>query len=294
MKRTALTIILFFSLFAAAYADKGLIPFTSSAKIFEPVQRAMIAWNGSEEILILTTDVHASVRTKSLEVIPLPSEPMVKKGDLEIFNRAAMLINRHLADSRLTGRRSGAQDSKSLQPSGEITFHQTIGTHEISVAHVLDSGGFIAWVDGYLRKSGVENPSIPPELKYKIEEYLKDKFNWFVFDVVSLEDSPRTNEAIQYRFATPSLFYPLKISGAAQGDTSISLTILTPRMLKEFHGIPIDRIELLHNPVTLTREEVQSLSPEIDELLGGEKEVKLRLWQIRGAFSSFDADLLGR
>ena len=62
------------------YADKGSIPFNANVQIFEPNQRALIAWNGLEEILLLTTDLYASETTKILEVIPLPSEPEVEKG----------------------------------------------------------------------------------------------------------------------------------------------------------------------------------------------------------------------
>jgi hypothetical protein len=34
------------------YADRGSIPFRPNVKIFEPTQRALIAWNGEEEILL--------------------------------------------------------------------------------------------------------------------------------------------------------------------------------------------------------------------------------------------------
>lgn len=57
------------------FADRGLIPFIPGVQIFEPNQRAMIAWNGSEEILLLSTDLRASQATQVLEVLPLPSEP---------------------------------------------------------------------------------------------------------------------------------------------------------------------------------------------------------------------------
>jgi len=39
----------------------------------------VIAWNGKEEILILSTDLHASQETKVLEVIPMPGEPFILK-----------------------------------------------------------------------------------------------------------------------------------------------------------------------------------------------------------------------
>jgi hypothetical protein len=52
----------FVLLLAAAgrvHADRGAIPFQPEVTIFEPTQRALIAWNGEEEILILSTDLRA-------------------------------------------------------------------------------------------------------------------------------------------------------------------------------------------------------------------------------------------
>ena len=85
--------ILFLFLSIPLFADRGSIPFIPDIKIFEPTQRAMIAWNGEEEILLLTTDIRASDSTEVLEVLPLPYEPVVKKGDIETFKKAIRLIN---------------------------------------------------------------------------------------------------------------------------------------------------------------------------------------------------------
>ena len=43
---------------------------------------------------------------------------------------------------------------------GEVTFHKKIGASDISVTHVLNTEGFIGWVEKYL-SSSVENPEIP-------------------------------------------------------------------------------------------------------------------------------------
>src|SRR5512140_110581 len=77
----------------AVRADRGAIPFRPEVTIFEPTQRALIAWNGEEEILLLSTDLRASRATKVLEVMPFPAEPRVKKGDVAVFRRAVRLIN---------------------------------------------------------------------------------------------------------------------------------------------------------------------------------------------------------
>lgn len=278
----------------AVWADRGSIPFKAGVEIYEPSQRALLAWNGEEEILLLSTDLAASESTLVLEVLPLPSEPVVKKGDVEVFAKATELINRKLADKKKTMRGVKGLDKGGEEAAGEITFHEKIGSHDISVAHVLDQTGFVAWVVEYLDSAGVENPTIPGPLKEVVDEYLKEGFTWFVFDVVSLREEPRTNEAIQYRFKTDHLYYPLKITRTEKGSTEIDLLVLTPRLLNVFPGISYKRITLPHEPVTLTGIELWGLNREMHELLGKPKESKLRIWKLGGELSSFDKDLLAK
>ncbi len=277
------------------HADRGSISFKPHVKVFEPAQRAMIAWNGQEQILLLSTDLKASEATRVLEVIPFPSEPEVKKGDIEVFRKAISLINMKVR--RLgTGTGKGLVRGRGEVPAGEVTFHQRIGAHDISVIRVLESEGFIGWVEGYLKADGVENPVIPEALKEVVAEYIQEGFEWFVFDVVSLDEVPRTIDAIQYRFKTDFLFYPLKIMRNEEGDTSITLLVLTPRLFAEsdFIGLPAKQVLLLHPPVSLSSSELRTLSEEMDELLGRREDLKLRIWEIRGRLSAFTRDLMAK
>ena len=122
----------------ALCADRGSIPFNHGVQIFEPVQRALIAWNGEEEILLLSTDLRTSEPTKVLEVLPLPAEPKVTKGDTEVFRRATALINRKLMEQARADAK--AKRESTVTPAGEVTFHERIGAHDISV--VRRSGGW--------------------------------------------------------------------------------------------------------------------------------------------------------
>jgi hypothetical protein len=274
-----------------AGADRGSIPFRPNVQIFEPTQRAMIAWNGEEEILLLSTDLSASEKTKVLEVLPLPSEPKVKEGDLEAFKRAVQIINsrqRRLAKGRggALGGEGGAEP-----PAGEVTFHEKIGAHDISVTHVLDGDGFIAWVEAYLE---VENPEIPEPLKEVVNEYIEEGFTWFVFDVVELGPDTKTNDAIQYRFKSDAVYYPLKITRTESGNTTVELLILTPRLLGTFPGYPMSLVQLPHQPVQLTSRELEALDKDMCELLGKQEGMKLRIWRITGKLSAFKADLIAK
>jgi len=285
---------IFFSLIplSLGFANRGMIPINPNARIFEPNQRAMIAWNGREEILLLSTDLHASDSTMLLEVLPLMSEPEVKKGDLATFRKATDLINRKLYHAASA---KGRQMSEGIVvPSGEVTFHEKIGAHDISVTHLLDAQGFVKWVMDYLKTLEIEGNIISEEMRELIEDYIGEGFEWFVFDVVTLGTETVTNEPIQYRFKTEHLFYPLKITSTAEGATSIELLILTPRLLNRFASLPISRIRLKHDPINISQDELAELNEEMYKLLKGNDRMKLRIWEIKGELKAFDADLLAR
>ncbi len=301
MKRITLAIVTLLSCLAfTAPADMGSIPFDPDVEIFEPKQNALIAWNGNEEILLLSTDLKASAPTKVLEVIPLPSEPEVKEGDMETFARAVAIINmkirRYYVNRSLGGHMGGdfIGGGEPNPPAGEVTFHEKIGAHDISVTHVLDSAGFVDWVEDYLKKQGVENPRIPGPLKAVVKEYLEEGYTWFVFDEVELGDQLVTKTAIQYRFKTKSLYYPLKITRSEKGTTTVELLILTPKLLTKFLGLPPTSISFPHEPIQLTRRELWAINKDMYELLGRKHGMRLRIWKINGTLSEFKKDLIAR
>jgi len=275
------------------FADGGLISLKQGVRMFKPNQRAMIAWNGSKEILLLSTDMRASEATQVLEVVPLPTEPKVKKGDVETFRRATALINRKIRRPT-AGRRGGKAAPASGRPAGEVTFHKKIGAHDISVAHVLSTDGFIAWVEIYLGSLQVQNPVIPPATKKIIDEYLAGKFTWFVFDVISLDEVLSTGEAVEYQFKTKFLYYPMKITQTVEGATTVDLLVLSPKLLDKLPGIPISQVQLRHEPVSITSEELRGLNPDMDALLGHREDMKLRIWRLQGEISSFQQDLIAQ
>ena len=295
MKKVLGALLLFFTFsIQMVCADQGEILITDlDAEIFEPQQRAVIAWNGEEEILLLSTDLYASKPTKVMEVLPLPSEPVVKKGDAQTFGKAIVLIRNKLIPGAYDYGEEGGelQRTDTISVAGELTFHKKIGVQDISVTRVLDSDGFVDWVGRYLKTAGVDNPVIPEQFKQTIGEYLREGFSWFVFDIIELSKNLQVHEAIQYRFASRELFYPLKISGTTQGETSIELLILTPYNLNQFNGISKARIEIPHEPITLTHAEISSLNEEMSLLLGYKYNVTISTWRLQGMLSSFDKDL---
>jgi len=281
----------------SASADCGGIPFKPSVQIFEPNQRAVIGFNGREEILLLSTDLRASESTKVLQVLPLPSEPKVTKGDFDLFVKATDLINARLAPRGLGGAGgmgamgSGGAPGRAPLPAGKVTFHDKIGSHEISVTRVLHQRGFIDWVDNYLRKAGVDNPTIPEAMKEVVAEYLRQGFRWFVFDVIELADEVKTKEAIQYRFFTRSLYYPLRITRTEEGDTEVRLLILSPKLLP-LPKVGKTRVRVAHQPIQISPQELRSLGNDEMAALMNRQSCMLRIWEVKGPLSGFKKDIV--
>ena len=282
---------------APAFADCGSIPYNPDAQIYEPNQRAFITWSGEVEILVLSTDLKASEKTEVLEVIPFPSEPEVRKGDIKIFDRAMQILAPPptLDNVRAMSGGLGGAGAESPPPAARVTTHKVIGPHDVSVIELLRPDAFVTWVEKYLKKQGVRNPVIPAELKKVLGEYIDDGYKWFAFDVVTVGDSVTTKDALRYRFKSNRLYYPLRITKTEEGDTDVRLVILTERLLdsKKCVGISEKRVERPYSrSAMINRRQLEWLDKESGVLLGHPAWSLLRIWRIRGKLNAFEEDLL--
>jgi hypothetical protein len=215
-----------------------------------------------------------------------------------MFGKAMAIINRKLArqadDFSFGGGDFGGGGTDFGEPAGRVTLHKRIGAHEIMVAHVERPEGFVQWVQDYLKKQGVDNPRIPPALQAVIGEYMRDNFRWFVFDVVALSPQLTSKDAIQFRFATPFLHYPMRITRAETGFTRVNLLIFSNELFKEWMALVLPRhaIRMLHPAVPFTPKEVHAINPEILSLLQSPKQVLVRNWEIVGNLNMFQDDVI--
>ena len=260
--------LLFLSLASPAFADRGMIP-VSDVSVYGPGQKAIIAWNGNEEILILSTDVYASGDSIVLEMLPLPAEPQrIEAGDFASFIRIEELMTEHYPFSSWDRFQAGPPD---LGQGIEIVFHQKIGPHDITVVKASDVAELIYWAQGFLGDRGMEYDISSPRLESVVGGYIDGGFEFFVFDLIELTSAPHSIEPILYQFETDFLYYPLAISSLASGETDISLFLLTPGVV-DLAELPTGMHVGLHygQPVRfeISGGELSSIDTEIAELLG--------------------------
>ncbi|MBN1574609.1 MAG: DUF2330 domain-containing protein [Deltaproteobacteria bacterium] len=243
-KNTRIVILLFILLtlsltipISRASADRGSIAVTAEvdSSVFEPSQNAVIAWNGVEEILILTTDSHTSKSGKILEFIPLPAKPTaVEEAPEKTFERALRLIIKKAPRMDLGRGTKNGREVKGKVPGIEVVMETTIGPHDVTVVRVEDVDDFYRWLKNFFEKEGFsETPRQVTGFKSIVSSYIDRGINYFVFDLVDAKENPEAVKPLLYRFRTERLYYPLYISSRIAGDTKITLFLVTPGVPKE-------------------------------------------------------------
>ncbi len=298
MKKTIILAFVFLLILSMpAFADRGSIPFIKGIQIFEPSQDALIAWNGEEEILVLSTELYASEKTKVLQVLPLPAEPEVKKSSRDVLKRANEFVMQKVFDDlRQPVFRNGIPET----PAAEIKKEVVIGSHDILVVKVLNQSYFVNWVNNYLEEKGEKTPQIPEPLKNTIDNYINRGYNYFVFDTIEVSPNPEINEAISYKFKTDELYYPLEITKSDHGVSEISLFVLTDQNLINYNGIEQNRIIERTPAVKLSIFDISYISEDIadlftkgiDELSIASSNTQLLNWSIKDDLANFNSDLL--
>ena len=220
----AAMLILVSSLAPLVHADRCILPITDD-DVYGPGQKAIIAWNGEVERLILSTDLYASADTKVLEVLPLPSEPSVSEGSFQSFQAVQQLMVNSLPRVSVP--------EKELH-GFEIVFHEQIGAHDITVVKATSIDELINFILNYAQKIGVSQmPSVDGKTRNILQDYSARGFNYWVLDFVDVYSTTKSIEPIVYEFRSPNLYYPLGVSASEKGRTEVILYLITPEPIGE-------------------------------------------------------------
>ena len=216
--------VLFFFSFCLplVYADRGMIPVNPEVSVYEPGQRAILAWNGHEEVMILSTDVTSSQETLVVEILPLPSKPTVEAASFQSFGEIQRLIWNE-------GLNMLHYDTEGQARSGsvEVVFHEQIGVHNITVVTASVTSELTTWMQDFLENSGVEYEVSLGSFESVIEDYMDRGFRYYVLDLITVSSEEKSADPILYKFSSDFLYYPLLITSPVGGDTEITLFVLT-------------------------------------------------------------------
>lgn len=205
-------------------ADRGMISVSTDISIYEPGQKAIIAWDGKEEILILSTDVFSTGETFVVEMLPLPSNPSrVELASFESFEILQEILNEKLPQTykgNFMGR-DGAIEAP------QIVFHEKIGSHDITIVMASDSSELLDWMKSFLKDNNITQEVSLRNFEPVVQEYMARGFRYYVLDIIAVSAEQKSVEPILYWFNTSFLYYPMAITSPLGGNTNINLFLLT-------------------------------------------------------------------
>jgi hypothetical protein len=242
---------------------------TEPVTLTESGQRAIIGWDGQTQVLCLATDVSASKETTVIEFLPLPSKPNVTLGNREAFEAVEKVLSRRDVRFFKKGVRFGKGDrglSEGTEPF-QITFHQRLGAHDITIVKVNRPDEFADWVQEKAKTLTEGQVSLPDSIRKLIAKYLNEYHcPYFVFDVVEVGPDRQSVEPIIYEFKSPVVFYPLEISSTFHGQTSIDLIVFAEDVI---NNDPFWTLDFqLSNIDVVDANDMQEVLPRLKELLG--------------------------
>lgn len=205
-------------------------------RVSETGQKAIIAWNGTYEILMLSTDVNSSKESEVVEIMPLPSNPTISKGELQSFFKVRDLVNTYLAVispryyAYYPSFRQGIDNQTA--PKIIITFQETIGVHYLTVINVEETNELIQWLENFLETKGYSK-ELPSNIENLLSYYMQIGMSFFVIDMIKTNETIKTIDPLIYKFKSSNLYYPLRISTLFSGKTDISLFTITNSELNE-------------------------------------------------------------
>ncbi|MCK4424181.1 DUF2330 domain-containing protein [Candidatus Bathyarchaeota archaeon] len=225
MRRVSTGIIFFllvlFSV-SSVYADRGMIPVSPDVSVYEPGQKAIVAWNGQEEILILSTDVTSSSETLVLELLPLPSEPEVESASFKSFEEIQRFIWEEGVNQFMYSTEKDARGG-----SVEVVFYEEIGAHNITVVRATGADELVSWIESFLQANSVNETVSLGDFEPAVKDYMGRGFRYYVLDLITVTSDERSVDPILYRFNSSFLYYPLVITNPVPGETEIILFLLT-------------------------------------------------------------------
>lgn len=210
------------------------IPDRAGATVVD--ERALIAWDGSTEDILMSFGVTGS-SDRAAWVMPVPSAARVTLGDNAVFDDLATLTAPRIeyrdswwpTFSWLTESSSGALEGVGARPAGGVSVlaTQRIGPFEVTRLAGDNSAALAAWL-------GDKGFPRPATLDDNLAPYVEQ--GW---EIVAIQLAPDGSgsltgalQPLRLSFASDTVVYPMRLSRAATVPQSVELSVLAEHRME--------------------------------------------------------------
>jgi len=221
----------FLTSFSVVLGDgKVFIWRNKDADIFQPTQKAFIKWDGSEEKLLLQTKYEGPAE-EMVWIVPVPSEPKVKKGDPNAFERLSKetqypdLAYTHFWRLSISTAPAAGMSGKQTA----VKWRRQIGDYDVALLSPVGREHVIQWLNS--NEFGVPEEAVPI-----LQDYIKDQW-WVVAarihpdaltDITRVKLTEGTLHPLEMIFKAPKCVYPLRLTSLVAGPVEELIYIEGP------------------------------------------------------------------
>lgn len=174
MKKLLILLTIGIFLIPTLVLGDGMVLPDYEEKVYLPNQKAVISWDGEEEVMILSTKIKADNLANMAWVIPIPSKvkPEIDKGDIDIFYDLADLF-REKAPSR------GFMGVEGPDKGVEVVEFKKVDIYDITTLKATDAGALVDWLNnnGYI---------VPESATPVFQEYCDQESFYFIANKINL------------------------------------------------------------------------------------------------------------
>ena len=260
----------------------------------ESRQQALVAWNGKEQMLFLTTNEQSVAGTRALiSIMPLPGAPIdIKESERAVITRARNLVEKKILEH--PGR-------SSMDGAFPLVFKTEIGVHKIFVWKIDSIDTLRNDINQFIAKTyGKEYSALISKEGYEIIKSYNDRgFQYFAFDLVLADgNTEKTKVTIMYHYKSNFAFYPVAISQVGgTGRSTILLTMLSPggfnKVGVSLGGMDADTLRTARQggvEVDINLAELRSITPALATFFGNVGGAKGRIFEFTGNLDGSNKD----
>ncbi|MEF8847355.1 MAG: DUF2330 domain-containing protein [Candidatus Paceibacterota bacterium] len=229
------------------YPDIAPVPPDPEVEVKADGLKAVVAWDGEEELLVVSTEMSVSRASKVLRVFPLPAKPTeLREMKTPVFVNLESLLEKRISLERGVGeKKDKVHNDKGHLTALNIGTEYQIGPHRITFIKAQDSKSLISKFRKYFKELG-SNWIINTEIESIFESYLNEGVKFFALDLVNLTKKSQAVSPVQYRFPAENFFYPVASSSLVQGRVQMDVFVFTQNPLENQASSVLSRSRFYH------------------------------------------------
>ena len=267
------------SLIGPSVLADGWHPSAEFLHLYEPAQKAVIHWDGTTEIMVLSSAARSESLTNIAWVVPIISttKPNVTSGNMSVFEELVDFFGAYYWwDSPF---RSVHME---YDNGNNVTVVETseIGIYDVIIVKATNASDLIDWL--------IENNLIVPEEAYDvINRYVNKENCYFIINKIDLKN--RFKDVIEqlengtyhenyseyqkvlsdlkigmatplmFKFTPPEPYYPLVISSLNAGEGKIEVYVIAEKPVADANGVMV--VDRIKNMTSKLKEKLEKIFP---------------------------------